>query len=107
MEEIGKKSKLTSDIDLESSLTVTQEEIKRLERVLGNVSDEYIQLINLLERTSRSPLYFGNDVTIFKDGKEKFSSFFKEIEDAKETIHLEYYLVKGDATGKKNSKTCL
>ncbi|MDY0380140.1 MAG: phospholipase D-like domain-containing protein, partial [Defluviitoga tunisiensis] len=96
-----KKSKLTSDIDLESSLTVTQEEIKRLERVLGNVSDEYIQLINLLERTSRSPLYFGNDVTIFKDGKEKFSSFFKEIEDAKETIHLEYYLVKGDATGKK------
>ena len=96
-----KKSKLTSDIDLESSLTVTEEEIRRLEKVLGNVSDEYIQLINLLERTSRSPLYFGNDVTIFKDGKEKFRSFFQEIENAKETIHLEYYLVKGDATGKK------
>ncbi len=96
-----KKGKLTSDIDLESKLIVTEEEIEKLEKVLGNVSYDCLQLINLLERTSRSPLYFGNKVTIFKDGKEKFASFFEEIENAQETIHLEYYLVKGDSTGKK------
>ena len=96
-----KKGKLTSDIDLESKLIVTEEEIEKLEKVLGNVSYDCLQLINLLERTSISPLYFGNKVTIFKDGKEKFASFFEEIENAQETIHLEYYLVKGDSTGKK------
>ena len=46
-------------------------------------------------------MFSNNEVTIFKDGREKFGSFFKDIENAKESIHLEYYIVKSDKTGEK------
>ncbi|MDK2907275.1 MAG: cardiolipin synthase [Petrotoga sp.] len=96
-----KRKKLTSDIYLNSNTTLSQEEKEWLKKVLGENDIQYLQLINLLKRNSKSPLFLGNDIEIFKNGKEKFSSFFKEIENAKESINLEYYIVKDDETGKK------
>ncbi|MGY4687030.1 cardiolipin synthase [Petrotoga sp. DB-2] len=96
-----KRRKLTSDIYLNSNTTLSQEEKEWLKKVLGENDIQYLQLINLLKRNSKSPLFLGNDIEIFKNGKEKFSSFFKEIENAKESINLEYYIVKDDETGKK------
>jgi cardiolipin synthase len=96
-----KRRKLTSDIYLDSEPTLSQEEKNWLIKVLGENDTQYLQLINLLKKNSKSPLFLGNDIEIFKNGKEKFASFFKEIENAKESIHLEYYIVKDDETGKK------
>ena len=42
-----------------------------------------------------------NSIDIFTDGKEKFRSLFKDIEEAKETIHLQYYIFKKDGLGNK------
>jgi len=96
-----KRRKLTSDIYLDSNPALSEEEEKWLKKVLGENDTQYLQLINLLKRNSKSPLFLGNDIEIFKNGKEKFTSFFKSIENAKESIHLEYYIVKDDDTGKK------
>ncbi len=42
-----------------------------------------------------------NDVKIFTDGKEKFDELFKCIENAKESIHVQYYIIKYDDLGKQ------
>lgn len=42
-----------------------------------------------------------NDVQIFTDGNEKFDELFKCIENAKESVHVLYYIIKNDDLGKK------
>jgi cardiolipin synthase len=96
-----KRKKLTSDLYLDSKPTLSENERKSLIDTLGEVGTEYIQLITLLKRNSKSPLFIGNKIEIFKNGKEKFEDFFREIESAKKTINLEYYIVKDDETGEK------
>lgn len=59
----------------------------------------YISLVNLVSNTSDSPLFINNDVTIFRDGIEKFNCLKKQILKAKHHIHLEYYIVKNDDIG--------
>lgn len=45
---------------------------------------------------NRSPLTAGNQVTLLRNGEEKFKHLFHDIENAKETIHLEYYIWEDD-----------
>src|SRR5690606_1943468 len=42
-----------------------------------------------------------NAVEVFVDGQEKFRSLFQDIENAKESIHLQYYIIKNDNLGRK------
>lgn len=42
-----------------------------------------------------------NLVEIFYDGYEKFDRMIKDIEEAKEFIHIEYYIIRNDYLGKK------
>lgn len=42
-----------------------------------------------------------NELDIFIDGKEKFKALFKDIENAKSHIHLQYYIFRDDELGKK------
>jgi len=42
-----------------------------------------------------------NDVQIFTDGNEKFEELFKCIENANESVHVLYYIIKNDDLGKK------
>lgn len=69
-------------------------------RVINQIENpEYIPLIELLAKNSDSPLFVDNDITLFKDGKEKFKYLKEEIKKAKHHIHLEYYIVKSDSIG--------
>ncbi|WP_307477567.1 cardiolipin synthase [Cytobacillus purgationiresistens] len=42
-----------------------------------------------------------NSMQIFKDGQDKFNALFKDIEEAKDHIHLQYYIFKRDNLGKR------
>lgn len=42
-----------------------------------------------------------NDVQIYTDGKEKFEELFRCIENAKESVHIQYYIIKYDDLGKQ------
>ena len=69
-------------------------------RVINKIENpEYIPLIELLAKNSDSPLFIDNDITLFKDGTEKFKCLKEEIKKAKHHIHLEYYIVKSDVIG--------
>ena len=71
-----------------------------LNHAIKNIeTSEYISLIKLLNKNSDSPIFINNDITIFKDGIEKFDALKYELKRAKHHIHLEYFIVKNDKIG--------
>jgi cardiolipin synthase len=56
----------------------------------------YMHLIN-----NQAILTEDNSVTIFIDGNEKFDQLFRDIDAAKNYIHIQYYIIKNDNLGRK------
>lgn len=71
------------------------------ENILTEILGTKQRLINLILNNADFPLTFSNEVTVLTDGKEIFPAFFQAIEKARETIHLEMYILRNDTTGKQ------
>lgn len=56
-------------------------------------------LIKLNQSYASSYYSENNKVEIFTDGKEKINSLFNDIDRAKESIHVQYFIVKKDIVG--------
>lgn len=56
-------------------------------------------LIFLSLRVNNAILTQNNDIEIFIDGKDKFESLFRDLEQAKDHIHLQYYIFRDDELG--------
>lgn len=68
--------------------------------IIKNYSNKhYISLMHLLANTSDSPIFINNEITLYKDGIEKFKDLKYELLKAKHHIHLEYYIVRSDSLG--------
>jgi len=66
----------------------------------GNESAQsHSELVELLLKDTTSPLTKNNKVKLLINGENKFPEVLKAIEEAKEHIHLEYYIFKDDAIG--------
>lgn len=61
--------------------------------------DDKIKLIKLLKASEKSPLTLNNSVDILKNGEVKFKRLIDDLKQAKQYIHLEYYIIKDDAIG--------
>lgn len=48
-----------------------------------------------------APITYGNAVTIFTHGTEKFAALLRDIQDAQESIHLEYFIWRPSKVGKE------
>lgn len=70
-----------------------------------NQSDAAIQsnreLAIMILKDSMSPLTSNNSVKLLINGENKFQELFKALEEAKNHIHLEYYIYEDDEIGKK------
>lgn len=64
-----------------------------------NITNEYEPIINLLVSNSSSPLFVNNTITILDGGASKFEILKNKLLEAKDHIHLEYYIVKNDNIG--------
>lgn len=62
---------------------------------------EYYDLLLLNYQMSNSQYSQDNTLTIFTDATEKYKSLLKDIENAKETIHILYFIIRNDEAGKK------
>lgn len=85
---------------------------KKVKIQLSELRSGQLHLRNQSTRNSRDLIYMhlinnhavlseDNTVKLFTDGNEKFSMLFKDIEDAIDHIHLQYYIIKKDQLGKK------
>ena len=77
------------------NLRVKEQDLEKLNKSL----DDKIKLVKLLKTSDKSPLTLKNKVDILVNGKLKFERLFKDLRDAKNYIHIEYYVIKDDKIG--------
>ncbi|MDD3224252.1 MAG: cardiolipin synthase [Clostridium sp.] len=76
--------------------------LKTKEMITGNKIDaSYYDIIEMHINESKSILTEDNDITLFIDGKEKYEALIKDIKNAKNSIHILYFIIKNDNIGKK------
>lgn len=60
---------------------------------------QYKDMVYLHLRNNGAVLTQDNDVRIFNDGREKFDCLMQDIENAKDHIHIQYYIFRLDELG--------
>lgn len=89
---------------------LNQSSIKRINKELERAEEETIELesanlkskaklIRLLSNSSTSPLTRKNKITLLRNGEVKFKHLLKDLKNAQDHIHLEYYILKDDDIG--------
>ena len=72
--------------------------------ILNNINDEDFakkRVISLLLNTGLFPFTTNNNIEVYSDGNQKFEKFLSDIENAKEYVHLEYFIIKENEIGNK------
>lgn len=96
------------DLKMQSKLGLNieiEEQQRALQRGLfprpttGQIDSQ--QLIYMLTVFESSLYTTNNELTLFTDGSEKFEALLADINQAKDHIHLEYYIYRSDGLGKK------
>ena len=73
----------------------TYKELKGGEQSVHKFNDyKEDKLASLIRKNSYFAPYEGNDITLLNSGEETFGAIFKAIEEAKEFIHLQYYILE-------------
>ncbi len=68
---------------------------KELEKQAPEIT-EYSDLVLFNLEAGSSVLSDDNEITVFTDGNEKFNALIEDMEQAKEFIHIQYYIIKND-----------
>lgn len=63
------------------------------------LTDQSVQQINLGRSLTGAQFYPGNSVLFFSDGASKFEALKADLEAARHSINLQYYIIADDATG--------
>src|SRR5699024_11266015 len=78
------------------------EEIKHNHLTFSNaVAEKHKKQIHMLLYNNQSFVTSNNDVTTFTDMNNKFAQMLKDIENAEDHIHFQYYIFKLDIIGKE------
>jgi cardiolipin synthase len=80
-----------------------------MERLKQSVAPtDMLQRYNaVIESVSGSPLTSGNKVTLLIDGPATYAAMFKAMEDARDHINIETYIIEDDETGRRFSDLML
>ncbi|TVY03295.1 cardiolipin synthase [Cohnella terricola] len=93
------------EIDRIGTREEAREQLARLsegESVMRNVSAiEYRELVVMHLNANHAVLSENNGVELLMDGKLKFESLFRDIAEAKDHIHIQYYIIQRDELGAK------
>src|SRR4051812_47752379 len=86
---------------LQSATDEQLEQLKMSRWYHNDLLKKYSGLLKLNLKSSNALITMGNELVIFSDGHEKFQSLFDDIRNAKNEIHLQYYIIQPDSLGKK------
>ena len=64
----------------------------------------YRHVAQLLLNNSLAPVIGGNSVKLFHEGRSAFEQIIKDLESAREFIHLEYFIFRADKLGKRTAE---
>nr|MDH3098412.1 cardiolipin synthase [Bacillus velezensis] len=89
-------------IGIEKSLKSQLKDLKSRQFQFNNrATVDNKDLIYMLVMNNHAVFTEDNSVEILTDGRDKFKRLMKDISNAKDHIHLQYYIYKGDELGKK------
>lgn len=57
---------------------------------------QYLNLVNLLNKNSDAPAYGCNKIEVLADGEATFNAMFEAIQEAKDHIHIEFFIFGDD-----------
>lgn len=83
------------------SISKIQEQKMIMEERGRLLKAEYLTELAYLHINSGNWLTFNNRVTRFNNGDDKFNTLIEDIRQAKRFIHMEYYIIRGDALGRR------
>ncbi len=66
-----------------------------------DLSLQSVQLINLARSMTRAQFYYPNSVEVYTDGANKFSQLERDLENAQNFIHIQYYIFSDDDLGQR------
>lgn len=72
----------------------------KLESIQEEITESNREFIKFLAKHSGADLHVEGDAEIIVDGKNLYEEMFKSIKNAKDYIHLEYYIVQNDEAGR-------
>lgn len=61
--------------------------------------EQKIKLVSLLQNNQKKPVTFKNKVKVLINGENKFTALFEDIKNAKQHIHIEYYIINSGRLG--------
>lgn len=64
------------------------------------VVEKYMDLIHLHLHTARTPFTQNNRIQLLINGSEKFPLLLERLKNAKDHIHMEYYIIRDDGIGR-------
>ena len=101
-----KKDRLLFNLEEMEQLAKGQSEIIKEGKVPGyeEIDSRVLKVISLLLNTGIFPFTINNNVQVYIDGNEKFDNLIKDIRNAKDHIHLEYFIIKDSEIGNKIKK---
>ena len=65
----------------------------------SQLSESSRQLVSLSNNLVGPHLFMGNDIEIFTSGREKFDALKRDIEEARDYIHIQYFIIENDEVG--------
>nr|WP_321223112.1 cardiolipin synthase [uncultured Psychroserpens sp.] len=77
------------------NLRIKERDLEKLNVAL----DDKIKLVKLLKASEKSPVTLKNKIDFLVNGKLKFERLFQDLKNAKNYIHIEYYVLKDDNIG--------
>lgn len=80
--------------------------LMRAERTTSVAGDEMLsestlQQVRLAKSLTASPLYSGNEIQVYTDGKTKFAALEEDLRSAKSYINIQYYIIQDDKVGNR------
>ena len=101
-----KKENILFNLDEMKELAKGQSSMIKEGKLPGYENKDFrvLKIISLLLNTGIFPFTINNNIEIYVDGNEKFYNLIKDIRNAKDHIHLEYFIIKDSEIGCKIKK---
>ena len=88
--------------DLATEQELVADTLKReMKDMGGSVFENVTSLMKLLYGNGKSLLYHSSDVKILSEPQQTFNSMFDDLNNAKDHIHIEFYIISNDSVGNK------
>ena len=83
------------------SIIEYQKESLKTSGLSDDALNDIVKNMNLLLNSNKVPLTIDNSVKIYFTGAEHFKDLLQDIENAEESIHMEYFIWRSDALGEQ------